>query len=50
MARAIKAGIVVINIDVALDEAAKKQAGVVLAFVGPDNRAAYRARFAERTR
>lgn len=39
LARAIKAGIVVINIDVALDEAAKKQAGVDLAFVGPDNRA-----------
>jgi ribose transport system substrate-binding protein len=38
LARAIKAGIVVINIDVALDEAAKKQAGVDLAFVGPDNR------------
>jgi ribose transport system substrate-binding protein len=38
LARAIKAGIVVINIDVALDEAAKKQAGVSLAFVGPDNR------------
>src|SRR5258707_922091 len=39
LARAIKAGIVVINIDVALDEGAKKQAGVDLAFVGPDNRA-----------
>src|ERR1700686_4635106 len=39
LAPAIKAGIVVINIDVALDEAAKKQAGVDLAFVGPDNRA-----------
>jgi len=39
LARAIKAGIIVINIDVALDEAAKKQAGVDLAFVGPDNRA-----------
>src|SRR5260221_12484127 len=38
LARAIKAGIVVINIDVALDEAAKKQAGVDLAFVGPHNR------------
>ncbi|MBV9391646.1 MAG: sugar ABC transporter substrate-binding protein [Verrucomicrobia bacterium] len=38
VARAIQAGIVVINIDVALDEAAKKQAGVSLAFVGPDNR------------
>jgi ribose transport system substrate-binding protein len=39
LARAISAGIVVINIDVALDEGAKKQAGVDLAFVGPDNRA-----------
>ncbi len=39
LARAITAGIVVINIDVALDEGAKKQAGVDLAFVGPDNRA-----------
>src|SRR5258705_10826768 len=38
LALAIKAGIVVINIDVALDEAAKKQAGMSLAFVGPDNR------------
>jgi ribose transport system substrate-binding protein len=38
LARAIKAGIVVINIDVALDEGAKKQAGIDLAFVGPDNR------------
>jgi ribose transport system substrate-binding protein len=39
LARAIKAGIVVINIDVELDSAAKKQAGLTLAFVGPDNRA-----------
>jgi ribose transport system substrate-binding protein len=39
LARAIKAGIVVINIDVALDKDAMKQAGVSLAFVGPDNRA-----------
>jgi ribose transport system substrate-binding protein len=39
LARAIKAGIIVINIDVALDEQAKKQAGISLAFVGPDNRA-----------
>jgi ribose transport system substrate-binding protein len=38
LARAIQAGIVVINIDVELDEAAKKQAGIDLAFVGPDNR------------
>ncbi len=39
LARAIKEGIIVINIDVALDEKAKKQAGISLAFVGPDNRA-----------
>jgi ribose transport system substrate-binding protein len=38
LAKAIKAGIVVINIDVELDAAAKKQAGIELAFVGPDNR------------
>src|SRR5258708_13394940 len=37
LARAIKDGIIVINIDVALDEAAKKQAGVDLAFVGPEH-------------
>src|SRR5260221_12497790 len=37
LARAIKAGIIVINIDVALDEAAKKQAGIYIAFVGSDN-------------
>jgi len=36
--RALEAGIKVINIDVALDEEAKKQAGVDLAFFGPDNR------------
>ncbi|WP_299777446.1 sugar ABC transporter substrate-binding protein [uncultured Roseobacter sp.] len=36
--RAMEAGIVVINFDVALDEGAKKQQGVDLAFVGPDNR------------
>src|SRR5258708_9485106 len=39
LARAIKDGIIVINIAVALDEAAKKQAECGLAFVGPDNRA-----------
>lgn len=39
LARAMKAGITVINIDVALDKAAMKQAGIQLAFVGPDNRA-----------
>ncbi len=37
--KAIKAGITVVNFDVALDEAAKKKAGLELAFVGPDNRA-----------
>lgn len=36
--RAMEAGIVVVNFDVALDEDAKKQQGVELAFVGPDNR------------
>ncbi|GAB2188040.1 substrate-binding domain-containing protein [Roseibium sp. LAB1] len=36
--KAMEAGIVVINFDVALDEEAKKQQGVELAFVGPDNR------------
>src|SRR5262245_48944415 len=39
LAKAVKAGIVVINIDVALDEEAKKAAGIDLAFFGPDNRA-----------
>lgn len=37
--RAMEAGIVVVNFDVALDEKAKQEAGVELAFVGPDNRA-----------
>ncbi|RFC66871.1 MULTISPECIES: sugar ABC transporter substrate-binding protein [Mesorhizobium] len=36
--KALDAGIKVINIDVALDEEAKKQAGIDLAFFGPDNR------------
>lgn len=36
--KALEAGIKVINIDVALDEEAKRQAGVDLAFFGPDNR------------
>jgi ribose transport system substrate-binding protein len=36
--RAMDAGIVVVNFDVALDAAAKEQQGVELAFVGPDNR------------
>jgi ribose transport system substrate-binding protein len=39
LAQAIDAGIVVVNIDVALDETAKEEAGVELAFFGPDNRA-----------
>lgn len=37
--RAVDAGIVVINIDVELDAQAKKDAGLDLAFLGPDNRA-----------
>jgi len=36
--KAVKAGVTVINFDVALDAAAKKKAGLDLAFVGPDNR------------
>ncbi|MEO1092152.1 MAG: sugar ABC transporter substrate-binding protein [Pseudomonadota bacterium] len=36
--RAMEAGVVVVNFDVALDAEAKKQQGVELAFVGPDNR------------
>jgi ribose transport system substrate-binding protein len=36
--KAMDAGIVVVNFDVALDADAKKAAGVDLAFVGPDNR------------
>jgi len=39
VARALKAGITVVNFDVALDTAAMKKAGIDLAFVGPDNRA-----------
>jgi ribose transport system substrate-binding protein len=39
LAKAVKAGIVVINIDVPLDAGAKKAAGIDLAFFGPDNRA-----------
>jgi ribose transport system substrate-binding protein len=38
-ARAVKAGIKVVNIDVAFDPAAMKKRGVDIAFVGPDNRA-----------
>lgn len=36
--KAIEAGIVVVNFDVALDEEVKEQQGLELAFVGPDNR------------
>ncbi len=39
IAKAVKAGVIVINIDVELDQAAKKAAGVDLAFFGPDHRA-----------
>ena len=39
IAKALKAGVKVINIDVELDKDAKKAAGVDLAFFGPDNRA-----------
>jgi ribose transport system substrate-binding protein len=39
IAKAVKAGVVVINIDVELDKDAKKAAGIDLAFFGPDNRA-----------
>ena len=39
IAKAVKAGVVVINIDVELDHDAKKAAGIDLAFFGPDNRA-----------
>ena len=42
IARAIKAGIAVVNFDVALDTAAMKNAGLNFAFVGPDNRAGAR--------
>jgi ribose transport system substrate-binding protein len=39
LAKAVRAGVKVINIDVELDKAAKKAAGIDLAFFGPDNRA-----------
>jgi ribose transport system substrate-binding protein len=38
VAKAVKAGLKVVNIDVKLDDAALKQAGVDAPFVGPDNR------------
>jgi ribose transport system substrate-binding protein len=39
IAKAVKDGVHVINIDVELDKDAKKAAGIDLAFFGPDNRA-----------
>jgi ribose transport system substrate-binding protein len=39
LAKAVKAGVAVINIDVELDKDAKAAAGIDLAFFGPDNRA-----------
>ena len=39
LAKAVKSGVIVINIDVELDHDAKKAAGIDLAFFGPDNRA-----------
>ena len=39
IAKAVKDGVHVINIDVELDKEAKKAAGIDLAFFGPDNRA-----------
>ena len=39
IAKAVKDGVKVMNIDVELDKDAKKAAGVDLAFFGPDNRA-----------
>lgn len=42
LAKAVKAGVAVINIDVELDQEAKKKAGIDLAFFGPDNRAGAR--------
>ncbi|MEH1098471.1 sugar ABC transporter substrate-binding protein [Micromonospora sp. CPCC 205561] len=38
VAKAMKAGVKVVNIDVKLDDAALKAAGVEVPFVGPDNR------------
>lgn len=37
LAKAVKAGIKVVNIDVKLDDTSMKSAGIDLAFVGPDN-------------
>lgn len=39
VARALKAGVTVVNFDVALDQAAMKKAGLDLAFIGPDTTA-----------
>lgn len=38
VSKAVKAGVKVVNIDVKLDEAALKSAGIEVPFVGPDNR------------
>ncbi|MGO7653299.1 substrate-binding domain-containing protein, partial [Rhizobium ruizarguesonis] len=38
LAKAVKAGVTVINIDVPLDADAKKKAGIDLAFFGPYNK------------
>jgi len=43
LAKAQRAGIVVVNIDNKLDEPTLKQTGVLIPFVGPDNRAGARA-------
>ena len=42
VARAVKSGVKVINIDVAFDPESMKKRGVDIAFVGPDNRAGAR--------
>lgn len=43
LARALREGIVVVNIDNKLDEATLRQMGIDVPFVGPDNRAGARA-------
>jgi ribose transport system substrate-binding protein len=43
LARALRDGIVVVNIDNKLDEATLRQVGIDVPFVGPDNRAGARA-------
>jgi ribose transport system substrate-binding protein len=47
LGRALRQDIVVVNIDNKLDEASLQQAGMVIPFVGPDNRAGARAVGAE---